>query len=1247
MKGAVFTAFLVWEVFRSFGVHTMRLIAYIRKRLRRLIAVVFFLLLCLVVVVWWLVHFRLRQSLRVLVAEESKGRLALEVGEAGISFTRGTLRLREVRLYTPDMVGGTAVGGTAGARGAAYDVRIPEVYLSLASWKALLMDRKLLVDSLAIRASSVWMSGGVRDTGAVRRPWRLEDAKNALDTALRRMNVHAFSLQADSVRLDGDGSPRLVVRNIGIVIKDFVRRSGGGLGFVPGHLFTLALGALRWEAPERGQWLSMGRMSFDSRSRRFESDSVSFRQEAAGSAAYRFMADRCYFRSADLIEALSSQRFVLDTIVCVNPVLEQPMGVGSRPDSQRVSTSSVSILVRYVAVINGQVRLGGSKGVVATGLSTRKANCRIYGLSIDGSRKFPIRTDSVRLRLDQLVFRTRDGRYALTVAGLGLAGNDAVFQGVAFGPVRKNEESSTVFTAPELRLRNISIDRLLEGRLQADGAVLRSPRVMMRKGEGGTSQGSGGVATDGKAVSGQRRMALFYRTLHDLREIIDAGSLDFSDGEIRYTRLGDIPVEAVASGCSAHILLNAVLGSDDLLDIKRAIPEAGLGHFHVSAGGQELDISRYRFSGTKRHSEDKEVRVVLKNGLSVVLRRVEWGTLDWDAFQRSGIVRFDSLHIGGVDVRQKVGGVVAGQVTGGVGAGQMTGGVGAGPVTGGVGATRGGGLHLDIGAFRVDSLFYERQDIRFRLAALAVSALRTADNLLRWDQISAKVDSFRWQKEDARVSAATMLLDSRAGLRVFGVEARFPAARGRVEASAPLVVVKTPVLAAAIPASAVVRVPQATVHFERVSGSDSLTVGAVVEMTAGVVPGKTLRLYSLDCNWKDAWARIGSATRQIEVSGAVGRLLADTFRVTGGRPTDWRDWLALVRVERAAVRCKMPALRAGIGDVSWDPAGRELRLANIDIRPIPVRDSMFRRSVWQGDYLAGSAAAVVLHGIRLKGEARKPSVDIDRVRIEGAVLDASRDKNMPFHHGIQKPMPTKLLATISADIHIQQLSVNDSKVTYHERSAVTGRWGWVSLDRLNAVLGPLTSRSGKDDTLALDASAVLFDGHIRRFHYRESYGDPHSGFEARVSFSPLDLTRLSDMSSPAGAVAITGGHVDTAWAVWRGNRYAAYGLMNLRYRDLQVKVLNKKDSIRAGLLPALETFAANLLLPGHNRRGSLIYFERDQEKFVFNYWIKTQASGIVSTMLHKKNEAYRRLYEERRKGFYLPPADLWNVDGVR
>jgi hypothetical protein len=84
----------------------MRLFLSIRKHVRRLVGVLLILLLGCLGLLWFLVHHRLRESLRLLVARESKGRLAFEAGEADISFSRRTFHLRGVRLYTPDTARG-------------------------------------------------------------------------------------------------------------------------------------------------------------------------------------------------------------------------------------------------------------------------------------------------------------------------------------------------------------------------------------------------------------------------------------------------------------------------------------------------------------------------------------------------------------------------------------------------------------------------------------------------------------------------------------------------------------------------------------------------------------------------------------------------------------------------------------------------------------------------------------------------------------------------------------------------------------------------------------------------------------------------------------------------------------------------------------------------------------------------------------------------------------------------------------
>jgi len=70
--------------------------------------------------------------------------------------------------------------------------------------------------------------------------------------------------------------------------------------------------------------------------------------------------------------------------------------------------------------------------------------------------------------------------------------------------------------------------------------------------------------------------------------------------------------------------------------------------------------------------------------------------------------------------------------------------------------------------------------------------------------------------------------------------------------------------------------------------------------------------------------------------------------------------------------------------------------------------------------------------------------------------------------------------------------------------------------------------------------------------------------------------------------------------------------------------LDKKDSTKRGFLAAMETWGANIILPDRRQRSSAIFFERDREKFVFNYWIKAQTSGILSTVGIKRSTTYMK-----------------------
>jgi len=134
----------------------------------------------------------------------------------------------------------------------------------------------------------------------------------------------------------------------------------------------------------------------------------------------------------------------------------------------------------------------------------------------------------------------------------------------------------------------------------------------------------------------------------------------------------------------------------------------------------------------------------------------------------------------------------------------------------------------------------------------------------------------------------------------------------------------------------------------------------------------------------------------------------------------------------------------------------------------------------------------------------------------------------------------------------------------------------------------------------------------------------------------MQLTHLTKLTKPLTAIAITAGRADTLYARLSGNKYASVGQMNFYYHGLKVRLLNKEDSLKRSVLLSLETLLANGLIRGSNQNPAQMFFVRDREKFVFNYWVKTLFSGFVTSTGVKRNSKYQKMYNEAEEKYSLP-----------
>ena len=94
----------------------------------------------------------------------------------------------------------------------------------------------------------------------------------------------------------------------------------------------------------------------------------------------------------------------------------------------------------------------------------------------------------------------------------------------------------------------------------------------------------------------------------------------------------------------------------------------------------------------------------------------------------------------------------------------------------------------------------------------------------------------------------------------------------------------------------------------------------------------------------------------------------------------------------------------------------------------------------------------------------------------------------------------------------------------------------------------------------------------------------------------------------------------------KANNSYAMGSMQFYYKGLKVLMIDKQTNKTSGIDESLASFLANTFVINSNNpswfvlKEGDIYFERDENKSLFNYWAKSFLSGVLSSLGVKNNK---------------------------
>ncbi len=1218
---------------------------------------------------YFVVVHRFKDSIKFIVSRESKGRYAFDAGEANLSIWNKSIQLKESVLYSPDTVNADA----------SYRVKIHEIYFSLASWKDLLYHKKVIADSLSIIEPDFTIA--VHKINERKEPFQFHpsDILDHLESALTHFNVHSFTLKDASFTYNGpDGAPPLHGDHINLAATNFTRVNNEDSHLLGSDKVSLSLGPQHWIFPATKHEINFNRLTFDSKGQRFELDSFSFYQRAVmDKGEVRIHADKFFFNSQHLPAIYQKGELLLDTLICVNPVLtvvNNGKEEKVKDSLQRIGlTGNLFKLIRvnFVSVIDGTLSL--QKDGRTENTAARKANMSIFNLVVNPEKDPSLHTDSIRINLKKIEFITKDSLFRLGIDEFSIRSNDVLFRNVVFEPTSFNHsDKGVMFTAPSLLLKDISIPDLLDKRLVSSGAELYRPLIVLYEKRKGAGVGPGMPPS---AQISPGKMALFYQTLHEMSDLIKTPDFNLTEGIIRYKLTGTKPLELNVNRLSAHILLNQLFVSDSLVDIKHAIPDLRIGAFDLVSKGLQINLRDFRFDGVRRNSWGRQLQVSTANGMELTGAGVYWNVFDWDIYERTGGIQIDSLHADELAVRIKGARIPSRQSS----------------------------SPKDLPGIRIDKLTVGKiqfdnntanSSLHFNAGDLNADRLQSIKSFFTWGNARLNVSSMTMDGKNRKIHINDVAFNNNKETVLKDLQFESESSQGNIHLSTPLIRMKLELHSSDFSQLFVPSflTDNVAFYYAKRSEKDTLRVKARIKLQAqdintfkdpekGIqvgdvkidlrnitlnkgkidleLPESSIHLAgwqfaknnadkwslssALDLTWKDARLLYKNDSTDLSVRHLSGSFNDPALTMTLPAKISWQQLAAAITVSEGDLHYKGKKITAEASGCTWSPLGNILHLTNFSILPNESREVMFKKATWQEDYITVKGGSLELSGIRIDRSLRDSSIHLNKMVLADVAIQASRDKNMPFRHGIEKPMPTKLINAIPFPFKVDSVLLCHSSVVYNELSIATKKWSRIPFDNLNGLILQVSNRANQQDTLRIFATAELFNSRIRYFSYEESYGDPLSSFTVRNRLSPIDLTGFSQVSIPMANVSVTRGHADTLYSNWEGNKYAATGTMNFYYDHLKIRVLDKEDMQKRSFLPVLKTWVANIILPDCRKKAAAIFVERDQEKFIFNYWVKAVSSGALTTVGVKRSKAYRKKYLKKYKLYSLPEKrmDSW------
>ncbi|GAB4453169.1 MAG: hypothetical protein OHK0036_15710 [Bacteroidia bacterium] len=191
--------------------------------------------------------------------------------------------------------------------------------------------------------------------------------------------------------------------------------------------------------------------------------------------------------------------------------------------------------------------------------------------------------------------------------------------------------------------------------------------------------------------------------------------------------------------------------------------------------------------------------------------------------------------------------------------------------------------------------------------------------------------------------------------------------------------------------------------------------------------------------------------------------------------------------------------------------------------------------------------------------------------------------------------------------------------------------GFISLNNLQSILMGITNDSAliaKGTKVQLNAQFQLMENGGKAFVEIEiPLNDIEENHTVKGVVTEMPLQKINPLLEKLAFIKVKNGFLKGLDFQFNANHHYAKGWMKFRYDNLKISILNSKKLKGSEYKEDkfLSFFANNLFIRPENPRMLFlkkgeIYHERDVQKSMINYWVRSVLSGVISSITPKKQK---------------------------